>query len=236
MAHVPGTASPPRRRPTIACIDHSRALARKEFDGLVEALQLYVDQYVVPVWGTACELKPADGYLDDAWALIFLDDADHLPFARHDLTPSGRPNSKVFVRTSERDGFSAGLSASHELVEMLVDPGLNLFARHRKTNVFYSYEVADPVEDNFFEINGHHMSDFVYPAYFEDFHAAKSVKFDELGVIEEPFGLAPGGYHWTFADGAWKRVDGSPAKEQKNAARDRRGRRGAHRTKQPDQL
>ena len=85
-------------------------------------------------------------------------------------------------------------------------------------------------------IDGLEMSDFVYPAYFEDFHPAKSVKFDELGVIEEPFGLAPGGYHWTFADGAWKRVDGSPAKEQKNAARDRRGRRGAHRTKQPDQL
>ncbi len=230
------TGSLARPCPVVACIDHSRALSRTEFDGLIGALQVYVDEYVVPVWGTPCELKQANGYLDDAWALVFLDDADHLPFARHDLTPTGRPHSKVFVRTSERDGFSAGLSASHELVEMLVDPGLNLFARHRGTNVFYSYEVADPVEDHFFEIDGHHMSDFVYPAYFEDFHAPGSVKFDELGLITEPFGLAPGGYHWTFTDGLWKRRDGSTAKEQTNAARDRRGRRGAQRTQKSDRL
>ena len=89
------TGSLARPCPVVACIDHSRALSRTEFDGLIGALQVYVDEYVVPVWGTPCELKQANGYLDDAWALVFLDDADHLPFARHDLTPTGRPHSKV---------------------------------------------------------------------------------------------------------------------------------------------
>jgi len=46
--------------------------------------------------------------------------------AYHDLTPDGLPVSKVFVRTTLKDGELVSVSASHELVEMLVDPGINL--------------------------------------------------------------------------------------------------------------
>jgi hypothetical protein len=217
--------------PTIACIDHSRALRKDVFERLVPALQRYVDAFVLPVWGTPARLVKADDFLDGAWALVFLDDADHLPYARHEVTPAGLPLAKVFVRTSEQDGFPVSLSASHELVEMLVDPSTNLMARRPGTRVMYSYEVADPVEDYHFDVDGFEMSDFVYPAYFEHFHPKGSVKFDYLDKVDEPFAIAPGGYQIVFADGKWTQEHGSPHKLERSANRDRRGRRGAQRTR-----
>ena len=38
------------------------------------------------------------------------------------------------------------VSASHELVEMLVDPSINLVAMHPRSKLIYGYESADPVE------------------------------------------------------------------------------------------
>jgi hypothetical protein len=216
--------------PTIACIDRATSVLAVDFDRLIAALQVYVDDFVAPVWGTPARLVRAQDYLKGAWALVFLDDADQEPFAFHELTPAGLPIAKVYARTSERDGFPVSLSASHELAEMLVDPSLNLMARRiGGKGTFYAYEVADPVEDDAFEIDGLAMSNFVYPAYFEHFHEPGSVKFDHLGRIREPFGLSPGGYQHVFTDGRWDKHHGSISKREREAERDRRGRRGAQR-------
>jgi hypothetical protein len=216
--------------PTIACFNHARTPLGIEFDTLIRALQAYVSQHVAPVWGTSAQLVKSTGYVTGAWALIFLDDADQPgALAYHDLTPDGLPQSKVFVRTLAGSGETVSGAASHELVEMLVDPGLNLLSTGPDTTSAYAYESADPVEELHFAVNGLPMSDFVYPSYFEAFRAPSSVLFDHLSSIRRPFEILPGGYQSVFKDGQWTEFFGSTAKRDAFLCEDRRGHRNLQR-------
>jgi hypothetical protein len=122
----------------------------------------------VPVWNTPAKLIKTTGSVKKAWAMVFMDNADQAgALAYHDLTPDGLPISKVFVKTPLHD---------HELVEMLVDPAINLMTTGPDPKLMYAYESADPVEALTFEVNGIPMSDFVYPSYFEVFHKSGSAQ------------------------------------------------------------
>ncbi len=220
--------------PTIACYSRTTEPLDFDLDRLIAALQVYVDVHVAPVWGTPATLVATAGPVKGAWGLVFMDDADaeHPDIsARHDVTAEGLPLAKVFVRTSRKHRQPASLNASHELVEMLIDPGNNLMVRKPHSGTMYCYEVADPVEDKGFEIDGLRMSNFVYPTYFETFHRRGSVKFDHRGHVKRPFQILRGGYQITHADGQWVNEYGSLAKAIRHAKEDRRGRRGAHRTR-----
>jgi hypothetical protein len=161
--------------PTIACFIDKTAKTPLgvELGALVAALQLYVNQHVAPVWGTPAKLVKSTGFIKDAWAVVFLDDADQPgALAYHDLTPDGLPLSKVFVRTTINNGDLVSVSTSHELVEMLVDPAINMMTTGPDPKATYAYESADPVEALSFKVNDIPMSDFVYPSYFEIFRKA----------------------------------------------------------------
>src|SRR5712692_1987416 len=154
--------------PKIACFNKAATPLGVNFDTLITAMQVFVDKHVAPVWGTPAKLVKSKGFLQDAWAMVFLDDADQPgALAYHDLTPKGLPLSKVFVRTTLSNGDLVSVSASHELVEMLVDPAINLMTTGPDPKIVYAYESADPVEQLSFDVNGISMSDFVYPSYFE---------------------------------------------------------------------
>src|SRR4051794_19720455 len=113
--------------PTIACFNQATVNMGVDFDKLIAALQVYVDKHIAPVWGTPAKLVKTKGFVKGQWAIVFLDDADQPgALAYHDLTPSGLPLSKVFVKTTINNGELVSVSASHELVEMLVDPAINI--------------------------------------------------------------------------------------------------------------
>jgi hypothetical protein len=212
--------------PTIACFNRATVDLGVRFEALVAALQSYVDAHVAPVWATPAKLVKSAGFLKGAWAMVFLDDADQPgALAYHELTPGGLPLSKVFVKTAQAHGESVSVSASHELVEMLVDPAINLWASGPEERTMVAYESADPVEALSFDVNGIPMSDFVYPAYFEAFRKAGSVRFDHLGKVRRPFQILPGGYQILFRDGQVSQVFGSRAKQRSFAREDRRGHR-----------
>ena len=87
--------------PTIACFNKAVTPLGVDFDALIQAMQAYVDKHVASVWGTPAKLIKSTGFVKDAWAMVFLDDADAPgALAYHDLTPAGLPLSKVFVRTT----------------------------------------------------------------------------------------------------------------------------------------
>src|SRR5206468_2344157 len=162
---------------------------------LSAAMQVYVDKYVAPIWGTPAKLVKTTGFKKGAWAMVFLDNADQPDaLAYHDLTPDGLPQSKVFVKATLDNGDLVSVSASHELVEMLVDPAINLLSTGPNPDFVYAYESADPVEALSFKVKGVPMSDFVYPSYFEEFHKARSVKFDQMGQVTKPFQILKDGY------------------------------------------
>ena len=212
--------------PTIACFNKATTALGVNFDALIVAMQAFVDQQVVPVWGTPAKLIKSTGFVKGAWAMVFLDNADQPgALAYHDLTPDGLPESKVFVKTTVDNGDLVSVSASHELVEMLVDPAINMMTTGPNPKIVYAYESADPVEALSFNVNGIPMTDFVYPAYFEAFHKAGSVQFDRLKKVNKPFQILSGGYQIIFKNGKWTQVFGSASKKKSFAREDRREQR-----------
>lgn len=216
--------------PAIACFNRATVPLGVDLDSLIGAMQTFVDRYVAPVWGTRAKLVKSRGYLRGAWAMVFLDNADQPgALAYHDLTPDGLPQAKVFVKTTLRSKDLVSVSASHELVEMLVDPAINLMTTGPDPKAFYAYESADPVEALSFPVDGIAMTDFVYPAYFEAFHKRRSARFDCMNRVEKPFQILPGGYQIVFRKGKWTQVFGSAAKKKRFKKEDRRGHRSEQR-------
>jgi hypothetical protein len=218
--------------PTIACFNNATVALGVDFNDLIDAMQEYVDKFVAPVWGTPAKLVKTKDFQSGAWAMVFLDDADQPgALAYHDLTPDGLPVSKVFVKTTLDDGQLVSVSASHELVEMLVDPAINMMTTGPDPKLTYAYESADPVEESSFAVNGIQMSDFVYPAYFEVFRKPKSVQFDQMKQVTKPFQILKGGYQIIMKNGKETQVFGSKAKEKRFNEEDRRGHRSQTRRK-----
>jgi hypothetical protein len=217
-------------KPIIACFNQATVPLGVDLDNLITAMQSYVDNFVAPVWGTPAKLQKSTGFLKGAWAVVFLDDADQAgALAYHELTPDGLPISKVFVKTTLADNLLVSVSASHELVEMLVDPAINMMTTGPDPKVIYAYESADPVEDLSFKVDGIEMSDFVLPSYFESFHQPGSVRFDHLDKVNHPFEILAGGYQIIFKNGKWSQVFGSEQKEKAFAKEDRRQHRSDQR-------
>ena len=209
--------------PDIAVFNQATTPLGLDLDRLIAAMQTYITQYVVPVWGTPARLARTSGFKKGAWAFVFLDNADQAnALAYHDLTPDGLPLSKVFVRTTLANNDLVSVSTSHELVEMLVDPAINLMSTGPDPKAVYAYESADPVEALTFNVKGIPMSDFVYPSYFESFRKPNSVKFDQMGKVKRPFQILAGGYQIVFKNGKWSQIFASRAKEQAFAREDRR--------------
>src|SRR6059036_2131306 len=216
--------------PTITCFNKATIALGVDFDALIAAMQVYVDKYVAPIWGTPAKLVKTTGFKKGAWAMVFLDNADQPDaLAYHDLTPDGLPQSKVFVKTTLDNGDLVSVSASHELVEMLIDPAINIMTTGPDPKVMYAYESADPVEQLSFKVNGIPMTDFVYPAYFEVFHKAGSVRFDQMKKVSKPFQILSGGYQIIVKNGKWSQIFASASKQKRFGREDRRGHRSEQR-------
>ena len=218
--------------PTIACVNQATTPLSVDLDELIAAMQEYVDKHVAPVWSTPARLVRSSDFIKGAWGLVFLDDSDHADtLGIHDLTDEGLPLAKVFVRATLKSGETVSVCASHELVEMLVDPAVNLLVVGPRRKL-YAYESADPVEELSFKVNNLPMSDFVYPSYFEAFRKPKSVQFDHLKKLKKPFEIHSGGYLSVFQNGKWKPVFATQAKKKRFGREDRRGHRSEARKKQ----
>src|SRR5437763_15379555 len=91
--------------PKVAVCNKATSPLGVDLDQLMAAMQVYINQFIVPVWGTPANLVKSTGFIAGAWAMVFLDDADQPgALAYHDLTPDGFPIAKVFVRTTLQNG------------------------------------------------------------------------------------------------------------------------------------
>jgi hypothetical protein len=191
----------------ISVINESTVLSDAEVAPVVAALQKQVTNDFRPVWGTDAELTivpkgapPPNG----SWWLVLLDDSDQAnALGYHDLTTDGLPIGKVFAASDLKAGTSWSVTASHELLEMLGDPNINLTVFVQNSNaagLLYAYEVCDACEDDSlgYNIDNILLSDFVYPSWFESFRSEGSTQFDRMNKIQNPFQLLLGGYIGTF--------------------------------------
>jgi hypothetical protein len=202
----------------ISVINESTILNETDITQAVAALQKQVTNDFRPIWGTDAELtivakgsQPASG----SWWLVLLDDTDQAnALGYHDLTTEGLPVGKVFAASDLKAGTSWTVTASHELLEMLGDPNINLtvFVQNSNTaGMLYAYEVCDACEDDSFgyKIDDILLSDFVYPSWFESFRAAGSTRFDQMNKIQKPLQLLGGGYIGVFnvtSGSGWQQI------------------------------
>lgn len=183
---------------------------------VVAALQKQVSRDFAPVWGIDADLRyvPKGGKpKPDEWWLAILDDSDQAgALGYHDVTRQGLPLGKVFAKTDQVYGEQWSVTASHELLEMLADPNINLtvFEEAASGGRMYAYEVCDACEAEAFayRIDGVLVSDFVYPSWFESFRQQGS-QFDHSKKISRPFQLLKGGYIGVYnvvGGGGWTQL------------------------------
>ncbi|HEY6768380.1 MAG TPA: hypothetical protein VI386_26795 [Candidatus Sulfotelmatobacter sp.] len=202
----------------IAVINESTVLTDADVIPVVAALQQQVTNDFRPVWGVDAELKVIPQGTqppDTSWWLVVLDDSDQAgALGYHDLTATGLPLGKVFAASDLKAGTSWTVTASHELLEMLGDPDINLTAFVQTADnkgTLYAYEVCDACEDDSFgyTIDNILVSDFVYPPWFESFRTEGSTQFDRMNQIYLPFDLLKNGYIGVFnvTDGSgWQQL------------------------------
>ena len=191
----------------ISLVNASTVLDDSEVRIVADALQKQVTNDFRPVWGVDAKVAfiprgstPPEG----TWWLAILDDSDQAgALGYHDLTPDGLPLGKAFAATDMKYGYSWSVTASHELLEMLADPNINLTVmvpNTQTTGMLYAYEVCDACEGDHFgyEIGSVLVSDFVFPSWFEDFRSKGSTQFDQTSQIQSPLQLLAGGYIGVF--------------------------------------
>ena len=168
---------------------------------LIAVLQRYVDDFVAPAWGTPARLSWSSGPQKNVLNLQLLDNCDdagaigyHDFSAGNDVTPYGQVG---VVDAYEYEGCLTR-SLSHELGEILVNPGLNNWAAFTSEDepVVDSrlrwVEIADPVREYWFDIDGVKVSNFVYPAWFQPWNDGSQL--DYLGLCKQPGEILVNGY------------------------------------------
>ncbi|MFV0524943.1 MAG: hypothetical protein ACK5RL_10615 [Acidimicrobiales bacterium] len=178
----------------------------------VRAVNRQIWEDFFPIWGCGWNLRLDEPsfdptgitleQLDDetpepvqADGVLYLVDAASLNGALgyHIVNTIQMPVGFVFTDTIEH----WSVTLSHEALEMIVDPMLNLFApgpsprpADRGRLVLHTYEVCDVVETFSYEIDGVRVSDFVTPRYFVDGGSPRG-RNDFLGLGLRSFAVMP---------------------------------------------
>jgi hypothetical protein len=182
----------------IALVRQSAQIEEKTFLAVSAALQKQLTRDFTPIWSVQATISPfmhpeevPSGY----WPVHIMDaipapgaegyhtDEHHQPFALVRWSPSW------------------SVTASHEMLEMVVDPfGDRLMTAPAPEiteagQVNYLVEICDPCESDryAYPINGIAVSDFYTPDYF-DLYQKTGVRYSAAGHIQQPRQLLKEGY------------------------------------------
>src|SRR5271154_5664829 len=116
----------------VAVLNQSSVVSDTAVQAAMAALQQQVSTDFASVWGIDADLSFIDSQSTPGpgqWWLVILDNSDQAgALGYHDLTDEGLPLGKVFAQTDLEYNELWTVTASHELLEMLVDPDINLSA------------------------------------------------------------------------------------------------------------
>jgi hypothetical protein len=190
----------------IGLVDTTGTLKPESVAEVAAALNVQVTRDVPQYWNVSAAVS----YLTDptrvpqgVWPVQLV---KHLPPGEggFHLTKHNQPYAKVIASP---DNLDWSIDASHEIIEMLVDPSGNRFQTSAAikidgdgvadTDGRYEYlvEACDPCEGNEFayQIDGISVSDFLTP-HFYDTSSTSGARYSFTGAITRPRELLKGGY------------------------------------------
>lgn len=196
----------------VALVADTAQVTCSQLNRVAAALQKQATRDFGPVWDITATVDGFDA-LEDVpvgyWPMIVRDDINTPGAAGVHLDNNGQP----FALIQYNESWS--LTASHEMVEMLVDPGGNRLVagaspKPDQGRVEFLVEVADPPEDPQFgyTVNGVLVSDFITP-HFYDPMAGAGVRYSFGDHIRGPRQILTGGYlswHEPVSDHWWQQV------------------------------
>jgi hypothetical protein len=202
--------------PWIAIQNDSTVVKDADVKKVIPALQKQIDRDFAPAWGLRARLVFGTGP-KRAMKVVLKDVSDEAGDLGYHFV-RGYPVTYVFAKDDLEAVGEFTSTLSHEILEMLADPGVNLYALgfvrgkgKKKSKAWVSYEVCDAVQNETYSIEGVKVSDFVLPEWFEPEHADGAMKMDFLAAVNGPFELASGGYADAMVNGHWKNVYGRTA-------------------------
>jgi hypothetical protein len=114
----------------VAVMNESTIISDPEVKAAMAALQTQVRRDFAPAWGVDAELtfiaKDAAAP-PGSWRLV-VEDSSQYPgvVAYHTLTEEGLPEVRVAVRNAKQAQLEWTMAASHDLLEMMANPRVNL--------------------------------------------------------------------------------------------------------------
>lgn len=217
---APDKVLPVLTKTRIVFVNKSTSVSDDDLRAAIPAFQTQISRDFAPIWGVDATLRmakspvsnsvippggivqtppipPRDDYPPQAgeWIVYIMDTSDQAgDLGYHQRDTLDNPEAFIFVKDDIRYGLSWTVTISHELLEMLVDPLATICVI--SGDRLYAYEVADACEEDTFgyKIGDTLVSDFVFPAWFEDDRKVGSTQFDFCRHINAPFQLIQGGY------------------------------------------
>jgi hypothetical protein len=178
----------------VALVSDAPSLGISELTIVAAAIQKQVARDLSQHWGIQGTVSPF-ARLEDVpagfWPVIVRDDIEEDAAGTH-CDDHGQPMALV---TSDP---AWSVTASHEVLEMLVDPFGNRVVAGQSPKadqgrVEFLVEVADPVGDSVYTVDGVKVSDFCTPRYFDPQPSA-GVQYCATGAIQGPRQILVDGY------------------------------------------
>lgn len=180
----------------IVLLNRSGHISTADLMAAMVAFQTQITRDFAPVWNGDAKLWDEDEAVParawKCWLQDGLDQANDLGYHEDD---TGTPEMKVDIAGAIGSGNDWRTVVSHELLEALADPTCTRMAGA------YIVEVADPVEESLYLIDGLAVSNFVLPAYFS---LDGGTKFDFNGQLTSMVpALLSGGYQMELQGNQW---------------------------------
>ena len=181
----------------VAIVSTSNRLKQTELTEVAAALNTQVQEHFGPLWNIRAEVHAFNSPKEvppDYWPVTVRDSIGDGMMSYHALR-----GKQPFVEVAYGGYWTLG--ASHDLLEMLVDPKLNNIVEApsivpgQKRNVKFPVQICDPCAspNNGYRINGVLVSDFSTPGFWNNKSPSKG-KYSYTGSLTRPFQIVRGGY------------------------------------------
>jgi len=190
----------------ILVVNNSRLLTTDDILPAIAAINRQVSTDFGPAWNVGGTLYFGEAP-EGAWQFSLQDSIDDAGDLGYHTLSDGRVSAIIDVAICKQYGSDWRTCLGHEVLEALADPSCTRMGEGEFAS--FILEVADPVEEDSYAIDGIPVTNFVLPAYF-GFNGNRF--YDRMGVLSAPApALRPGGYQMRLINNAWTSTYGDRA-------------------------